>query len=246
MKKIISLFAIFLLVISNVTPIYANTRNNNEIDPYEGYTEKEISLIQELESLEPDFDLSEGEIIAIDQISGSFDESNGTLTRGSIGSNYMTITLAVQRINKSGYDRFKFTATVKWDLVPTIRAQDAFAIAWSGGFARTSGNCKAYYKSQGYLPDKTNQISSSPSKGIGYSVECSNYYAHALDYVTITAYVEQVNKTGVASLAASYAHATVGLSFGFGVSFTSSPSISFTLNDAGTFDTMARDKSFNY
>ena len=246
MKKIISTFAIFLLVISNITPIYANTGNNNEDDPYEEYTEQEIVLIQELEALEPDFDLSEGKVIAIDQISGSFDESSGTLTRGAIGNNYMTITLAVQRINKSGYDRFKFIATAKWDLVPTIRAQDAFAIAWSGGFARTSGNCKAYYKSQGYLADKTSQISSSPSKGVGYSVECSNYYGVALDHVTITAYVEQVNKTGVASLAASYAHATVGVSFGFGISFSSSPSISFSLNGPGTYDTMARDRAFNY
>ena len=246
MKKIISILVVFLLVISNVSPVYANTENNNEFDPYEGYTEHEVSLIQELESLEPDFDLSEGEVVAIDQISGSFDESNEASTRGAIGKKYMTITLAVQRIKKSGYDRFKFTATAKWDLVPTIRAQDAFAIAWSGGFAKTSGSCKAYYKDNGYLPDKTNQTSASPSKGVGYSVECSNYYGEALDHVTITAYVEQVNKTGVASLVASYAHATVSISFGFGISFSSSPSISFSLTGIGSYDLMARDKSFYY
>lgn len=38
-----------ILVISIITSIYAATGNNNEVTPYEGYIEKEISLIQELE-----------------------------------------------------------------------------------------------------------------------------------------------------------------------------------------------------
>lgn len=245
MKKFMSLFIVFLLTMSNIPFVHAS-ENENSIDLYEGYTEREVALIKELESLEPDFDLSEGQVIAIDQISGSFDESTGAMTRGAIGNNYMTITLAVQRINKSGYDRFKFTATAKWILVPTFRMQDAFAIAWSGGFSKTSGSCKAYYKSQGYLADKTQQIAAEPSKGVGYSVECSNWYGQALDYVTITAYVERKDGSGVASLAASYAHATFGASIGFNISFGTNAGISFSINGIGTCDTMARDKAFNY
>lgn len=39
-------------MISNITPIYANTGNDNEVVPYEGYTEQKIAFIPKSEALD--------------------------------------------------------------------------------------------------------------------------------------------------------------------------------------------------
>lgn len=196
--------------------------------------------------------MNDGELVSIvqytDYLVPEF-ESNGLNhpnLRGAIGSDYMTITIAVQRINTDNpsYDSFKFTTVADWISAPLFRREDAFALAWSDNFSQINSTCKAYYNSVGYISGKTSMIDSTPEAGVCYSVDCAYYYGQALDYVTLVANVRKPNATDTAVVAAKYGHVTINLLGEISVSIGKEPSISFS--PTSSIDTMAKDTSFIY
>lgn len=234
-----------LLLSVFVTPVFAS--ENKDDDRTGRYSEEEIALIKEMQATNPEFDISEGEIVMIKKVTKSLDHNGEMTTRGAIGSNYMTMTLYVQRVNSSNkaYDDFKFQVKADWISTPFFRMQDAVALAWSDNFSQYSHSCNAYYYSLGLAAGKTSQIKSAPEQGVGYSVEASDWYGQALDYVILTVYAKKNAGTGTAVLASEYAHATVALGTGFNVDFKNGGG-SIGFSTAGAFDTMSTDKYFEY
>lgn len=247
-KVIISVICLVTMFVCSGSFVLAEDNN-----PYEEYTEEEIELIQLLEDTVPDYSLSEGEVVAIYQVTGvltpegiEFVDSKERMgNRGSIGSDYMTITVSVQRIHSSNtsYDDFRFTAKADWLMAPFFRGEDALAIAWSDDFSQYSHYCNAYYNSMGYISGKTSQIDSTPEAGVCYSVDCSYYYGQALDYAVLTVYAKKEADSGTAVISAKYAHKKISLS-SITVSYGENASISFSPSSG--LDTMAADTMFYY
>ena len=221
----------------------------NEDDLYAGYTPEEVELIKELESKDSNFNIEDGEVVSIEKQIVKFENGNGQATYGAIGEDYMELTVAAQRINKSNteYDDYKFVTVATWLMVPAFRMQDAIAIAWSDEFSQYSHSCEAYYKTVGKLDNKTSQIKSAPEVGVAYSVEASDYYGQALDYVVLSVAAKKKNtEDGTGVVSASYAHAIVSVSSGFSVSFGKDGGISFDLTGLGAYQEAAVDDDFFY
>lgn len=214
-------------------------------DYYKGYTEEEIKLIKEMEETNPEFDLSDGEIVSIEKVVFPVNNRKNDITSyGAIGSKYMEMTLYAQKLENSQYDDFKFQVKADWLSAPFFRMQDAIALAWSDGFSQYTHSCTGYYNSVGYVMGKTSQINSTPEKGVGYSIESSDWYGTSLDYVILTVFAKKANSSGSAVLSAEYAHATAGLGSSFSITFEGEGAISFST--AGLYDVMAADKYFEY
>lgn len=212
-------------------------------------SQEELSILNEIYEFDPNFSF-EGELISVSketQIMETDEErlaSENVLGGGSIGRNYMTIYVTVSRIADKGNDTFNITATARWKMVPSIRMEDGFAIAWGKEFALESSSITASYKSMGVTSGKTEKISMYPNLGIGYSVEASHYYGQALDWVRINARISQTNGTGNAKINAAYCHRKFSTG-GVGINFEGdSTDISFSV--LGTYDTMANYTSFKY
>lgn len=239
--RITELATIFLgLSILLITTTYAEEET---IDLYNMYTQEEVEIIEYLIENNPEFDLADGEVVMVMQVSKIID-SLDSVTRGSIGNDIMTMTLSVQRIVNDGYDDFKFMVTADWLSAPVFRMQDAIAMSWSDEFSQYEHSCNAYYNSIGLVSGKTSQIRSTPEHGVAYSVESSDWYVQALDKVVLTVKARKYDSSGTAVLAAEYAHATASLGTGFSAEFKGGASISLTTT--GLSDSMATDKYFEY
>lgn len=243
--NIILIFSITFLCIPT-SSINANEFKGNK---YDHLSQKEIELLYEIYEIDPNFTY-ERELVAITktvQVLETEEEYlknyDGVLTKGAIGSNEMSIYVTASRVPESGKDTFNITATATWKMVPAFRMQDAFALAWADNFALISSSATASYKSIGVAAGKTNLISQSPNQGVGYSVECSDYYGQALEWVRINAKISKNDSSGIANVSSSYCHrkASVG---GIGVSFGPGAGISF--NVTGFEDQMANYTTLNY
>ncbi len=157
-----------------------------------------------------------------------YETDQNTFVNGMFGSNDMTIYITVSRIDDSENDTFHLSATAVWNTIPMWRMQDGFALAWDGDFALMESTATASYKSMGVTNSKTQLITQSPNAGVGYAVECSHYYAQALDWVRIDAIVSQRDRSGNANVHAAYSHRIVSLGIG------------------NPMDTMIGDTSFSY
>ena len=241
MKKILNII-ITLMMIIIVMPVGVIAEENN-ID-WSIYTEEERELIAEMIETNPEFDITEGEVVYIGQIAGPL-ITDDLSTRGIIDPNGMRMTLTVQRINSSvtTYDAFKFQLKADWIIAPVFRMKDAVGIAWSDDFTQYLHSCNAYYNSVGMLSGKTHLISSVPESGVAYTVEASDYYGQALDYVILSVYVRKYNSTGTAAVEGKYAHSIVDFWPEFSVSFGGG-SVGFS--SSGSYDYMVKDASFNY
>lgn len=247
-KKLINMFVIFSVMFLCI-PISPINADELEEDKYNHLSQKEIELLNEIYEIDPNFTY-EGELVAVTktvQVLETEEEYlknyDGTLTKGSIGSNYMSIYVTASRVPDSRKDTFNITATATWKMVPAFRMEDGFAIAWADNFALISSSATASYKGMGVTAGKTDMISQSPNQGVGYSVECSHYYGQALDWVRINAKISKNNSSGIANVSAAYCHrkASVG---GISVSFGPNAGISF--NVSGLEDQMANYTTFNY
>lgn len=205
----------------------------------------EQDILEEIYSFDPNFSY-EGELVAVTKSTGSLLSNYPSVgvPYGSIGDQNMSIYITVSRISETGKDKFGITATARWLNVPTVRMQDAFALCWGGSFALISSNAQASYKSSGILSGKTSVMSTAPNAGIGYSVECSDYYAQALDWVRIYAQISEYDRTGTANVTASYCHQKASLGINGIVLNGNNVSISF--NAAGAVDTLSAYTSFAY
>lgn len=243
MKKLLVILLSVLMIVG-IIPVSAESNDN--------ITDEEEFLLQYISEKVPEFSMDDGEIVSVVQFTGCLSsESNGPQLNpisplGAIGDNYMTITVAVQRINldQPSYDSFKFTAVADWLSAPLFRGEDAFAIAWSDDFTRINSICKAYYNSMGYISGKTSMIDATPEAGVCYAVDCSYYYGNALDYVTLVANVRKPDSSDSAEVVTKYAHSTINIFSGLGVSIGKEPSISFS--PSGNVDTKAAGASFTY
>ncbi len=228
-------------------------QNSVDADELENkYSDDELRIIHYIEEKEPLFNIEDGEIVAICQyteklenesIQQMFVIGDANAPMGSIGSDYMTMSIAVQRISHPSYDDFKFTVVADWLQAPVVRLEDAIAVAWSDDFSQYNHICRAYYNSYGYISGKTSQLDSTPEAGVCYSVDCSYYYGQALDYVTMSVWAKKYDDTGTAVVCSKYGHKKLAGSLS--VSYNGeNPSISFS--PALIIDTMSKDKSFNY
>lgn len=245
MKRMIKVFLAMSLLLLSQNSVDADELENE-------YSDDELRIIHYIEEKEPLFNIEDGEIVAICQYTEKLENEStqqmfmigdANAPMGSIGSDYMTMSIAVQRISHPSYDDFKFTVVADWLQAPAIRGEDALAIAWSDDFSQYNHICKAYYNSYGYISGKTDQIDSTPEVGVCYAVDCSYYYGQALDYATLSVWAKKYDDTGTAVVSAKYGHNKS--IFRLSVSYNGdNPSISFS--PAISTDTMAKDKSFNY
>lgn len=241
------LFTCFLMIMVSIfgfsTSVFAAESNEDDTSSisYEDLTAEQKGILNHLKLLDPSFDISDKYVVvAREYVNVS---ARPAQPFGALSSADMAIYITVSRVGDSGKDTFKVSAVAEWLTVPTVRVQDGFGIAWSSNFAVTSYNAVTCYKGVGVLSGKANLLKATPNTGFAYGVECSHYYGQALDWVRIDAQISQNNSSGIANLCATYDHATVSLGVS-NVTFTKTPSITFTFN--GSHDFATKITSFEY
>ena len=85
-------------------------------------------LIQQLCQLDPDFNLSDGELVSI--IKTEEDFSSLSVNRNTMKPSVMTMFVFVQRINSNNtiYDDFKIKVITVWKQTPFFRMQDVIGM----------------------------------------------------------------------------------------------------------------------
>jgi len=158
-------------------------------------------------------------------------ESNSLLL--TIPSATLEVIVFVYRIyEKAGKDNFLFQAYALWHSQPIMHLMDKLALAWSDDFTLYQDKCKLYNDmwpngEYGYCL----RSNVTPEAGISYDCPMQigaggysfSFYSEAF---LMSAKVYKDNSTGSANVVSQYAHKTIGL--GIGVSFSPTPSISFS------------------
>lgn len=198
--------------------------------------------------MDPTHNDIEGEIVSASKTRykvETLDFDDGVVPMGPIGTNYLTLTVTVTRIQDAGFDRFQLYSFFRWDTEPFFRLSDGIALAWSDDFTLINSSITLYYEGlafTGYNNSKGYLRGTAPEAGVGYGFPMSYSvpgpgitFSTSLKYGAIRAQIRKHNSTGGANVVVKYVHSKLSLS-GPTFTFEKTPAIGFTI--FGTSDEM--------
>lgn len=254
-RKFLSIFLTLSLFLSSSIVSFAKQENNGHkvIKTKTGVVkfDKSISDI-DIDSLSQavldELSSQDGAVVSLERKKVDLDPNNNK-NRAVKPETDFEITVATQKLNKSGYDAFRFVASGQWKVNPYYEFTDCIGLAWGDGFSLYNDYAYTYSYNPNTGENLKDYDACTPNKyeadkGVAYDVDLK--LNHSQQLIVLVADVKKADSTGETNVVAEYGHVIIGprgVNVGFDVS-SSGPSIGMSVGAGAGLEKASPDYAY--